>query len=253
MFHRRSTGLFAIAALAATLASPVTFGQAPETPRTIGDFVAASDLDFHGTVVRIDYATSMRVKGEPNGIPHTFVTYRVDEALHGSAEGEEITLRFLGGLDVDGTYLAVSVTPQFDIGDEDVLIVRGNGESGCPLVADHRGRLRIIEGQAYTDTGRSVMLGANGAIDMGARYALTEVATTTVNEEVFVTTYDAEAIDGPSDAMLRQQLLDVVAAAAMATPAPEQEFVSADAFAPFVVPPFTPVELRDSKLGNGAR
>jgi hypothetical protein len=221
--------------------------QPPPQPRTLADFVSESDLVFHGTVVEIEYAPSAPVKGEPRGIPHTFVTYQVEGVLHGSADGEEVTLRFLGGLEADGTYSTVSVTPQFDIGDQDVLFVRGNGESGCPLVADSRGRLRIIAGQVYTDTGRAVALDAEGTILPGQRHALEEVATTTVNGETFVTAHDPEAIAGPSDAIGQGALLHLLAMEAAAAPMPAVTFESADPGIPFVVPPFTPVELRDSR------
>ena len=139
----------------------------------IREFVRDSDFIFKGQVTNIAYRNSERVPlldpntGEPlfdpNGnplyedgtnIPHTFVTYQIDEIYKGRAPqgfpggppDSNVTLRFLGGQSETDTseYLMVSNIPLFDVNDRDFLFVTGNTEESCPLVNWFGSRFRIF-------------------------------------------------------------------------------------------------------------
>jgi len=93
---------------------------------------------------------SRQVSEEEPPIPHTFVTYKVREVLKGEGRERPITLRFMGGPDAAGGYLAVQDVPRFEEGDEEALLLKGNGEVLCPLVRRGGGRYRI--GRACADS-----------------------------------------------------------------------------------------------------
>ncbi|MBW8040808.1 MAG: hypothetical protein FVQ85_12500 [Planctomycetes bacterium] len=139
----------------------------------IREFVSDSDFIFKGQVTNIAYRNSEAVQlldpktgaplFDPNGnplyedgtnIPHTFVTYQIEEIYKGMAPqaspggppDSNVTLRFLGGQSQDDTseYLMVSNIPLFDVNDRDFLFVKGNTEESCPLVHWFGSRLRIL-------------------------------------------------------------------------------------------------------------
>ena len=70
-------------------------------------------------------------------MPYTFVTYKVTKVMQGSA-GRSLTLRFAGGADGRGGFVDVTGVPTFEVGDDDILFVKGNGSDGCPA-----GRMRV--------------------------------------------------------------------------------------------------------------
>jgi hypothetical protein len=129
-----------------------------------------SDLVFHGEVTRIEYA-------DPNGLgtdtstakgvswapilkdtPHTFVTFRVLEALRGGATSDEfVTLRFYGGPDGQGAYYRTSLDPTFVLGERQILFVAGNGERQRPLVGGFAGQVREHAGNAYNSFGVAIV------------------------------------------------------------------------------------------------
>ncbi len=73
----------------------------------------------------------------------------------GGVAGEEVTLRFLGGVSEDGaTTLQASGIPEFAVGDQDLLFVAdGNGRERCPLVDCESGRLRVVGDHLAAPTG----------------------------------------------------------------------------------------------------
>lgn len=125
-------------------------GQAPR----FDAIAAAADAVIHGTVIAVDYRMSADGDG---GLPHAFVTYDVHEVLAGTVESNPLVLRFIGGPDSRGDFLMVGHTPMFDIGNEDILFVRGNGAAGCPLVECEHGRIRIHEAAAYGPHGTAMV------------------------------------------------------------------------------------------------
>ncbi len=136
-----------------------------------------ADLVFEGEVVGVTYAnalddgvgdTQSGEDGETNGLPHTFVTYRMDEVFTNNHSEETLTLRFAGGVDTesgpDYDILTVAQHPHFDLGDRDILFVKGNEHALCPLDRCSNGRYRILSGPndpqdaLYTELGQELRL-----------------------------------------------------------------------------------------------
>jgi hypothetical protein len=156
----------------------------PEVNDGLRAQVAKSDLVFVGTVADVAYAPSL-VAGDGRGIPHTFVTYEVERVLQGQADSEKITLRFIGGRGEESAFLAVSGQPMFDLGDRDVLMVAGNGTSGCPLVDCADGRYRLIRDMVFSEEGRAIENTADGELARTTFYDLEEVMTHRVSQTTF--------------------------------------------------------------------
>jgi len=156
-------------------------GQAGATsvnPMGPRDRAGQAELVFVGEVTGIDYQMSDSGPGLM-ALPHTLVSYRIDRVLKGQAEtGSQITLRLQGG-PVPGTSNAMVVegTPTFDVGDRDVLFVRGNGSAVNPVVGWWQGRLRLIRGEAYGDLGNELWLARDGSWVFGPARPLPEVLT----------------------------------------------------------------------------
>ncbi|MCG3125248.1 MAG: hypothetical protein CHACPFDD_00064 [Phycisphaerae bacterium] len=199
------------------------------------DLATEADLVFRGVVTNIEYKLCEPDPVDSSQTPYTFVTYAVSDVLMGAVDGEQITLRFIGGLNPNTLkYMVRSHTPQFDVGDEDILFVQGNGVELCPLVREADGRLRIIDGQVYTDSGNAVFLGDAGELRVGAKYRLPEIESTEVAGRVmFFGARSHRAVDGPSDAALGD---DVAAALTreIGILFPAGPFENVDAAIPFV-------------------
>lgn len=133
-------------------------------PRSFCDLVAESELVFEGEVLAIDSRESDVESSEDIALPHTFVTLRLDHVLVGTqAAGSTITLRFIGGPTSDGKrILRVSGIPQFRIGERNLLFVRDNGATMCPLVGWEDGRSRVVGNALSDEFGRDVWLTATG-------------------------------------------------------------------------------------------
>lgn len=115
---------------------------------------------FHGKVIAVDYRGSKATKGQAP-LPHTFVTFEVQDVLYGNpsvTNRKTFTIRFLGGAAEDGRLMLIDVHPKFDVGDEDVLFVTGNGVADCPLVECANGRFRVVDDMMYNEHGQKVML-----------------------------------------------------------------------------------------------
>ena len=151
-------GLWITAAAAAFLSVTVhqpaamAHGPADGHGKSITKMVASSDLIFHGQVVNIDYRTSRPTDQEPNGIPHTFVTYQIEQVLRGKAPSKELTMRFVGGSDGKGGIYTQTTTPSFAKGQTDILFVKGGGQT-CPLVDCVDGRFRIADEMVFNGWG----------------------------------------------------------------------------------------------------
>ena len=112
-----------------------------------------ANLVFEGTVISKDYTLS-----EDSSLPLTFVTFYINKLIKGSYEGDQITLRFLGG--VKGSkVMTVSHTPLFNINDRDILFVKGNGIAYSPIIPE--GRIRIYEGNTFNQDGRQLLYTEN--------------------------------------------------------------------------------------------
>ncbi|WP_039912939.1 hypothetical protein [Cellvibrio mixtus] len=141
-------------ALTATAVSAAVATPEKTTSIVTRDLLAQSDLVFSGKVVSVEYKDSV------DGLPHTFVTYSVDQVISGRPDGSQVTLRFLGGRQQKGEvvrYLEVSETPQFQVGDTDVLFASKNNSSICPLAKCTSGRFRNLDGVLASDDGRAII------------------------------------------------------------------------------------------------
>lgn len=119
-------------------------------------------------MVAIAFRDSDPVSDRQSPLPHTFVTYEIDEVLHGRSSSRRLTLRFLGGWSgQSGRIMLVPHAPLFKIGDRDVVFVSGNGEVACPLVACFLGRFRIWQDAIYNDAGLAVRLNPDGRLQFG--------------------------------------------------------------------------------------
>jgi hypothetical protein len=126
--------------------------------------VEAADAAFTGTVTDIRYAQSSPGEGMVE-LPFTFVTWKIEKSLKGTLP-ETLSLRFLGGPLADGRVVMASEFPDFEVGDQDILLVDGR-ESGCPLVGCSQGRFRVLGDHLLTDDGNLLTISEDGAIRPG--------------------------------------------------------------------------------------
>ena len=220
-----------------------TGGLAHSEPsaRSLKEMLAQADLVFHGVVDTIEYVLSEPAGPEQVRIPYTLVTYRVARVFFGQAPGSQVTLQFIGGLNSENMrYMAASETPQFDVGDEDILFAQGNTVRPCPLVDNRHGRLRVVGSQLYTETGRAILLSQGDALDFGVRYRLAEVETTTVAGRVFAQRLpERGARSLPSNAVDAAKVMSLLDNLAQQVPAPKP-FANASAAGPIAGPDMTP-------------
>lgn len=123
-------------------------------PLGFDELVDFSERVVRGTVVKT--RCEWRSSADSRFIV-TIVTIRVDETVLGP-DDDTVELHFLGG-QLDGKTLEVAGQPVFEIGDEEILFVKGNGESICPLVGMFYGRMLLVP----NSTGRLVVARSNGA------------------------------------------------------------------------------------------
>lgn len=120
-----------------------------------------AELVFQGTVVDVQYQTSLE------GLPHTFVTYQIEDVLKGQYRDKTITLRFIGGVKQEGDKLRrlqVTGVPEFAKGAQDLLLVSGNEQRICPLVHCAEGRFRLEGGYVSDGAGNTLGRDSKGAI-----------------------------------------------------------------------------------------
>ncbi len=115
-----------------------------------------AEFVFLGTVAEVNYRRAESADGKTPGTPHTFVTYKIEKILKGKADGGTVTLRFVGGRGDKSQFLMASNVPLFDVGEQDVMFVRGNAKNACPLVECARSRVRMIGGMAFNDEGQAL-------------------------------------------------------------------------------------------------
>ena len=135
------------------------------------DRVTQAELIVDARVVGVETRLSSVIDATDVELPHTFVTFEILRTFKGSIEvgpeKDRLTLRFEGGPDGRGRELVVSGVPSFRPGDRDILFIRGNGESLCPLVGWEQGRLRVVDGELFDDLGQELWLTADGEFLLG--------------------------------------------------------------------------------------
>ena len=120
--------------------------------------------EFPQLVNESDYIVRAVVKSvacewrEVQGHRHIFTLVELDvrEVIAGQPP-RPLILQLLGGK-VGKDELTVSGVPQFQVGDEDVLFIRGNGQNICPLFAIMHGRYPIMKDKG---TGREYITRSN--------------------------------------------------------------------------------------------
>lgn len=184
----------------------------------------AADFIFKGQVINVDYRNSEAVPlTDPDGnqafdedgnivyvdgsnLPHTFVTYQVEQVYKGPRSSpSQLTLRFAGGhtgeVDpLERRYLFIEPYPLFDIGDRDVLFVQGNTAKPCPLTRGQTGRFRILPDPdasgapfIFSETGMEIRViippdvgpVMDWPVVLGPQHLLPEILTYTIGDEVF--------------------------------------------------------------------
>lgn len=150
-----------VSALALVVAQGVSLpanAHSPQDPAAVGDIAklaASSAAVIHGKVKKVSYRLSAAGANGGGSVPYTFVTYGITSVLQGASD-TEMTLRFIGGPDGQGGFMVVEGVPIMQVGDEDILFVSGNGESGCALVMCEFGRFRVHKGAVYEAHGSPV-------------------------------------------------------------------------------------------------
>lgn len=132
------------AALAATLLAGLALSSSLQattvTPPEFPVLVNESDVVVHAVVK----AVSAEKRTGPRGPKiYTRVEFAVLEVVAGTAPAS-LVLDFLGGR-VGNETMFVEGMPRFEVGDEDILFVSGNGRSICPLYGMMHGRYPVAK------------------------------------------------------------------------------------------------------------
>ena len=168
----------------AMLLATQVYGHQVTSNYDLAAMAADANLVFQGKVVGIDYRGSQAGRNQ-RSIPHTFVTFEVEDVIYGRAPRRKFTVRFLGGPGERGNIMVSDYLPHFDIGDKDILFVSGNGVGECPLVNCADGRFRVIDGMVYNEYGQKLLQDREGRIFLGPTEQLEEVSTFRIGEREF--------------------------------------------------------------------
>jgi hypothetical protein len=146
----------ALAAIVALTALIAWVTPAPATtviPPKFEELVGKSDYIIRAVVS--DVSAEIVGTGSSRHIL-TKITVQVHQVISGSAPST-VVLEQLGG-QVGAERMVVDGTPTFQVGDEDILFVHGNGKNFSPFVALMHGRYPILK----DSTGREYVARANG-------------------------------------------------------------------------------------------
>ncbi len=120
----------------------------------IEQLAVESKAIIYGKIADIQYKDSVE------GIPHTFVTYDIIEDFDGYHSGEQITLKFIGGIrkvsEQEYDVLEVSNVPTFTMDSENILFLKRKADSQCPLVKCSEGLFRVRSDEVFSSTGQAV-------------------------------------------------------------------------------------------------
>jgi hypothetical protein len=152
MQKRTLLGLATVCSLLLKSPGLMAHSAAETQPGGLRDLMAQSAAVAYGTVVDIQYRNSKPTREEPNGVPHTFVTYAIKDVFRGDLP-EKFTLRIPGGADGSGGAYSESTAPTFARGESDVLFIAGGEPGDCQLVDCVEGRFRVFEGGMYNGFG----------------------------------------------------------------------------------------------------
>lgn len=130
--------LHLLRAAAAVLLLPLTALATTVVPPEFPALVRESDYIVRARVAHVAQEVHLRDGRE---VPFTLVTLDVLEVIAGTPP-TPLVLRQLGGRTSDGE-LTVAGVPRFQVGDEDILFVSGNGKNFHPLTAIGHGRYPV--------------------------------------------------------------------------------------------------------------
>ena len=175
-----------------------SFALAHDAPnKSFAQMTEEAELIFQGVISKVEYGAAKGGEEEDGVLPQTFVTYKIEDIQKGkAAEGNSITLQFIGGPTNDGKVLVVSNSPIFDVGERDLLFVRGNGQSDVPLVGGDKGRFRVVQEKMFSNDGHEVLLDSKGKIKFGRQHALKEVMNNRIGKFQFNFERAKEAPEG---------------------------------------------------------
>jgi hypothetical protein len=157
-----------VAAFAFLVLAPSAEAATLGRPWTLDHAVEQSGFIFEGTVIAIVFRDSDPADADQAGLPHAFVTYRVDDIIRGASPSQTLTLRFLGGWSgASGRIMRVPHAPLFKLGDRDILFVAGNGAAACPLIGCGLGRFRIWQEGVHSDRGFALSLNGESGLGPG--------------------------------------------------------------------------------------
>lgn len=141
-------------ALALTLLLPLPSRATSVIPPDFNTLVNSADYVVRGVVKSVN--SEWREKDGHKYIA-TKVEVEVRETIRGTPPAQ-VVLDMVGGR-VGEDELVVTGAPQFQVGDEDILFVQGNGRQVYPLVAIMHGRYPIFHD---TKTGQDLVVRSNG-------------------------------------------------------------------------------------------
>lgn len=183
---RGATGLWAqfLSACLILVLSALPVRATTVVPPKFDELVNESDY-----IVRAVVKSVVSEWREKQGKRHifTFVELDVLEVIHGKPL-QPLVLEMLGG-QVGDEALVVQGMPKFDVGQEDILFVRGNGRQFYPLTAAMHGRYPVVREKG----GRAHVARSNQA----ALHATAEVALP-MTEESEVAVQQAVSADTPA-------------------------------------------------------
>lgn len=157
----------AILSLGLTIAIPQVYASHADGTNT-SELVHKADLIFEGKVINVEYRTSDILQADDVAMPHTYVTYEIIRNFKGrSSQDKLITLRFRGGPDDAGNTLIIPGVPLFQVDDQDIVFVRGNGVEISPVVGGNFGRFRVSKDAVHSDAWQEIWLRSNGQLDQG--------------------------------------------------------------------------------------
>ncbi len=107
-------------------------------PKTFRDLTKEADLVFIGTVTDIRYEWA----DEARNHIYEFVTFSNLEIIVGEHDGDEIVVRLSGG-EIDDIKIEYDGIPEFEIGERDLIFLKGNFVEMCPIVGWTQGRFRV--------------------------------------------------------------------------------------------------------------
>ena len=170
----------------------------------INETIRSADMIFLGTVVNVNYASSAGRGEEAEILPHTFVTYQIQRLLKGNPKQaqDQLTLRFLGGRGKEAEFMYPSNYPLFDLKDVDVVFVKDNTMSACPLVECANTRMRIIQDLIFNERGQQVVLTRKQEVDFGKFEPKDDILTHQISQTTIRAVLSQEESEGGPEAEL---------------------------------------------------